>query len=356
MGASINAVGNFNFFNPNNATTGAQAQGRTQFTPFERRSSDSASQTTDAQDGGSAADAGVVYELPAGVVLQNQLQGATGANSPAQANLATEATGATAQAPSSKADQGNATQASTNDAATTTQAASSAAATGNATQASTNDAAATTAASSNTSPAVQTEEDQLYAELQSLGLSPAAIQEFMNTAELLAETSPGLFQAFENAVTTLVEPTQASISSSGSGSTANAATAPAINNAAAAATSDATAPATSNATSNADVQVAFAAVEVVSAGSASATPSSGQGNSTANSAPTSNSQYEFATVQVSEAEVEITPASSGQGSAISAAAVSFTATVELSQTAPQTQPSNTSADATSANKTSNSTA
>jgi hypothetical protein len=360
VGASINAIGNLNSFNANNGVGGAQAQSRARFSPFERQTPDSTSQSNGSSESGSGTDAGELYQVPAGVVLQNQLQGVTEANSPAQVNVGTGVTAATTQAassrtaagkatqssangaaattqaPSSTTAAGNATQSSTNDAAATTQAASSTTATGNATQSSTNDAAAaTTTASSSTSPSVQSEEDQLYATLQSLGLSPAAIQQFMNTAELLAETSPGLFQAFENAVTTIVESGQAPISSAGLVSTAGAASA----------------PATSNTSSTSDAEVAFAAVEVSASGSAVTPASSGQTGSTSSSTPAANSQAEFATVQVSEAEVQITPASSGQGSEISAAAVSFTATIELPQATPQTTPANTSSQAAAASST-----
>jgi hypothetical protein len=322
VGASINGVGNLNVFNPNNEVAGAQGQGRARFNPLERRGSDSPSHANPAPEAVSGTDTGTVYQVPAGVALQAQLQGVPGATSPAHTNAAG------------------------------TQRAPSAAASGGAEQPSTANGGATTAAPTGTSPTVRAEENQLYTTLQSLGLSPAAIEQFMNTADLLAEVSPGLFQAFENAVESIVQTPQATGPASGLVSPAGATTAAPTGNTtstpnsqvefASVQVSEAEVTltpgssgkqaSTSNKTPN--PQAEFASVQVSEADVALTAASPGKQASTSNNTP--NSQVEFAAVEVSEAEVQITPASSGQGSVANVAAVSFVATLQAGQAASQT--------------------
>ncbi|HEV2418406.1 MAG TPA: hypothetical protein VGX94_11415 [Terriglobia bacterium] len=63
-----------------------------------------------------------------------------------------------------------------------------------------------TPASSASSATLKQEEAQLQQALEALGLNPpAAIQEFMQAAQLLAEISPGMFQEFVSTVSQLAE-------------------------------------------------------------------------------------------------------------------------------------------------------
>ncbi|MGH9407430.1 MAG: hypothetical protein ACRD3D_16545 [Terriglobia bacterium] len=76
-------------------------------------------------------------------------------------------------------------------------------------------AVSTAAAGSIVSPAgnavasLQSQEVQLQSALQALGLSPAAIQEFMTVARLLAQLAPSVFQNFVTQVVYLAKSSQA---------------------------------------------------------------------------------------------------------------------------------------------------
>jgi hypothetical protein len=256
VGVSLNGVSNAGLLSLSSSAAGAQVQGRTQPNSLARRLPDSTSQSDTVLPSQSAPDAGTVYSVPDAVALQSQLRGTVGANDPA-------ATGAG------------------DGAAAGTRAASSIAATRQA-----------AAASATPSAAVQRDENLLLSALESLRLSPIAIQEFMNIGNFLAQASPALFQAFLNAVTGLTQ-TAGAASLSGATTVAAAANPP----------------------------LTTQTVGTTTGGALSSIPQA------------ANSSVEVTTVQVSAAEVQVASATSGKGNARSKAEVGGAsyATLELLQ-------------------------
>lgn len=276
MGISINPAGSFNLFEPNSAVVHGQPQDHARFGPAQTRGSNSKLQDNAAPENQSATDGGL-YQVPPGVALQAQLQSAAGVASPNPSNAAA--------APASDSAQTAASGTASQPAQTPTA----------------NAVAASSA--SGASSTVQSEENQLLATLQSLGLSPSTVQEFVNLGDLLAEVSPGLFQAFLNAMTSMA---QTFGTANSLGSTAMAGTGK---------SSRATPPVDTN----------------------TAAPTSNTGS-------TSNSQVEIATIQVSAGEITFATASPGSGASASegvAAAASLVETVQLAQSSTQPAPAAT---------------
>lgn len=266
MGISINPAGIFDLFDPSGAVVHGQPQGHARFGSAQKRGSNSKLQGNAAPESQSATDDGL-YQVPAGVALQAQLQSAAGASAPNPSKPTAEpALNSAAAAASGTGSQPAQTLTASADAATSASGASS---------------------------TVESEENQLLATLQSLGLSPTTVQEFVNLGDLLAEVSPGLFQAFLNAMTSMAH-TFGTASSSAS-----------------------TTPAGRGKSSSATPAVSTSA----------AAPTSNTGS-------TSNSLVEIATIQVSAGEIEFATASPGSGASASegvAAAASVVETIQLVQ-------------------------
>lgn len=265
MGISINPAGIFDLFDANGAIAHGQPQAHARFGSAQKRGSNSKLQGNAAPESQSATDDGL-YQVPAGVALQAQLQSAAGASAPNLLKPTAEpALNSAAAAASGTGSQPAQTLANA-DAATS---------------------------ASGTSSTIESEENQLLATLQSLGLSPTTVQEFVNLGDLLAEVSPGLFQAFLNAMTSMAH-------------TFGTASSPAS-----------TTPAGTGKSSSATPAVSTNA----------AAPTSNTGS-------TSNSLVEIATIQVSAGEIEFATASPGSGASASegvAAAASVVETIQLVQ-------------------------
>ncbi|MGH9343811.1 MAG: hypothetical protein ACRD19_08630 [Terriglobia bacterium] len=252
------------------------------------------------------------YQVAASLVLQYQLYdlGASGAtaadpaDNPAGAGQAAPGadaganatSGANADAPT-PADDGTEAGASTPTAATSDNNNTS---TGEVT------GGAGTPAASSSSATLKQEEAQLQQALQALGLNPpAAIQEFMQAAQLLAEISPGMFQEFVSYVSQLAKAAEPTVpAGSASGATGGA--------------------------------------PVGTTSTAAATPSAGS------NASTPQIQFEVASVQVTQAEVSITSNQNG-GETLSVAAQSETATFAELQLSSQAASASTSAGTQSTN-------
>ncbi|MGH9377679.1 MAG: hypothetical protein ACRD1I_02655 [Terriglobia bacterium] len=230
------------------------------------RDAPAAQSSTSASDNTGAS--GGFYQVAAGLVLQQQLYylGTTGsavANPAAGANQTT-----------SDANAGD-VPASGDSTATSTPSPGNTKALGAA-----GVAAAGTTAASQASSALQQEEAQLQQALQDLGLNPpAAIQEFMQAAQLLAEVAPGMFQEFVSNVTQLAEAAEPTVAASPASGAAAGAT-----------------------------------------GAAGQAPAAGS----ASNAGAPQIQFEVGSIQVTQAEVSITPNQNG-GETLSVAAQSETA-------------------------------